>query len=479
MEVTHLNDLVFDRQNNLQNQLYQQVVNKIVKGELTAGMKLPASRQLAKELGISRNTIMKTIEQLVDEGYLQTRLGSGVYINSDMNKGLLTIDSLANNHVCLPELSHYAQSFDVSANDDSPDLPFSPGLTAMDEFPMEIWQRLTRRHSDRKALCGYNGGQGYLPLRAALAEYLAHSRGVKCSAEQIIITQGAQQAISLCAQVLLNSGEKVIMEEPGYRSAKNSFSAYQAKILTAPLLDEALDINSLKQDCYQQAKLLYCTPTHQYPMGGILSASDRLALLDWAMTSNTWIIEDDYDSEFHFTQKPVAAIQGLATTTPVIYMGSFSKTLFAALRLGYLVVPKAIVNHFVTIKSAMSGETPMLSQAIVADFITEGHFARHLRRMRISYQRKWQHFNQLLQQLPTQCQIVAHSVGMHLVLKITNIDDLALKQYLITQGFSPSALSDYYQGEEKETGLTLGFANTSIEQREQLVKLIAQYLQQK
>jgi len=213
-------------------------------------------------------------------------------------------------------------------------------------------------------------------------------------------------------------------------------------------------------------------------MGGILPASGRLALLNWAANHKTWIIEDDYDSEFHFAQKPVAAIQGLAATTPVIYMGSFSKTLFASLRIGYLVVPNAIVNHFVQVKSAMSGESPVLNQAVVADFISEGHFTRHLRRMRISYHNKWLHFNELLQQLRPRCQVVAHSAGMHLVLKIADIDDHELRQYLLSHGFAASALSSYYQSKNKQTGLTLGFANTNSEQRQHITTLIAQFLAQ-
>jgi GntR family transcriptional regulator/MocR family aminotransferase len=477
MEITDLNYMVFDRNFNLQKQLYQQLVNKIVKGELSAGMKLPASRRLARELGISRNTVVKAIEQLCDEGFLQSRLGSGVYVNANMHKESLKSSlSTSMPKFELPKLSRHAQSLSCKPDLAEHNLPFMLGLVAVDEFPISIWQKLLRRHSDRRVLCGYNGAQGYLPLRQVLAEYLAHSRGVMCDAEQIIITQGAQQAISICAQVLLNKNDQVIIEDPGYGEAKDAFSAYQTKILTVPLTNESIDVNALNSSAYEQAKLLYCTPTHQYPLGGILPAYERLALLEWAVKHKTWIIEDDYDSEFHFNQKPIAAIQGLAEDTPVIYMGSFSKTIFPALRLGYLVVPKAIVDPFVQIKSAMSGESPLLFQATVTDFISEGHFARHLRRMRQSYHQKWLHFTELLQQLPPKCQIVAQSAGMHLVLKIPLIDDVKLKKHLLKHNFASSALSSYYLSAEKETGLVLGFANTNSEQRITIVQVIKQFL---
>jgi len=212
---------------------------------------------------------------------------------------------------------------------------------------------------------------------------------------------------------------------------------------------------------------MYCTPTHQYPLGGILPATDRLKLLDWAAQNNTWIIEDDYDSEFHFYHHPVAAMQGMAENTPVIYMGSFSKTLFPALRLGYLVVPDELVYTFVQAKNFMGGESALLPQAVITDFINEGHFIRHLRKMRQIYQTKWQHFYQLIQdRLADKVSPIAKSAGMHLAIEIPHCDDKALSIALEKERFGGSPVSPR---NINLSGLVLGFANTSVQQRESLV----------
>jgi GntR family transcriptional regulator / MocR family aminotransferase len=477
IEVISLDDIVIDRQSNLQDQLYRGVVNKIVKGELRQGVKLPSSRLLAKDLKISRNTVIKTYDQLCDEGYLMSKLGSGIFVNADCLNHSFNVDENNQRFVYkLPSLSSFADSLNINVESSSKNLPFSPGLTALDEFPFKIWQQIFKRHTDRKYLYGYDDPNGYLPLREALVDYLAHSRGVKCKADQVIITQGAQQAITLCAQVLVDPGQQVLIEEPGYRSANSAFQALGANIKPVPLHNNRLNVSYLRESQLANASVLYCTPTHQYPMGGILPAGERMELLSWAVENNTWIIEDDYDSEFHFDQKPVASIQGLADEAPIVYLGSFSKTMFPGLRLGYLVVPKQVSEYFSSAKSATCGESNLLTQAVLADFIKEGHFTRHIRRMRQSYHKKWLHFRELLNSLSPRCKLIAESAGMHLVLEIGGIDDSLLSGYLQMFGFSPSPLSAYYKEESKKTGLVLGFANTSKQQREELVEHIRQFL---
>ena len=461
---------------SLQQQLYQHCVQRIRDGRFKAGAQLPPSRQLAKELGVSRNTLLATFDQLIAEGFLQSKMGSAVRISTEFaNQQLANAPSL-NQSFTLPALSEFALSLQQNQSNPHGNLPFTPGLVDLEAFNMSIWQTLLRRHRQNKALFGYGHHQGLPALRHALVDYLVSSRGVRCQAEQIIITSGAQQGISLCAQLLLNPNSQVLIEEPGYNGAKRAFAALQHQCTPIALQGDVLDVHALPTD--GQAQLLYCTPTHQYPMGGSLSASERQQLLLWASQQQCWVIEDDYDSEFHFQHKPISAMQGIAPNAPVIYMGSFSKTVFPGLRLGYLVVPKGLEALFSQAKMAMTGETALLNQQVLADFIDQGHFVRHVRKMRQLYQCKWQHFHQLLSTLPAPVTVLAQGAGMHLVLQIANIDDHHLKHYLQQQGFGCSTLSSYYLTRNKQTGLVLGFANSNALQREQLTQAIRDYLKQ-
>ncbi|MCB0256760.1 MAG: PLP-dependent aminotransferase family protein [Hahellaceae bacterium] len=477
--------MTFDDTQPLQKQLYQQLADYICSGRLLPGTRLPASRALATELGISRNTVNLALAQLKAEGFLQSRPGSGVYVSDELPKhsqALPRTDWTATD--ITPSLSDFAQYLQQQPFfQHGQDLPFTPGVPDLAAFPLPIWNRLQRRHQDRRRLLGYHGHQGYAPLRTALCGYLAASRGVRCDPEQIIITQGAQQAIALCAQVFLNPGDSVLVENPGYVGARKAFLTQMANLIPCTLGAHGLDVDKLSHNSVE-ARLLYLTPTHQYPLGGILSASERLQLLDWASRHRTWLIEDDYDSEFHFFQKPIAALQGMAEHTPVIYMGSFSKVLFPALRLGYLVVPKALVDVFIQAKSYMGGESPTLTQAVVADFIEEGHFVRHLRRMRLIYQEKWQHLQTLIDtRLNGLASSIAASAGMHLAIETHSndtqpIDDKALSQAFKNAGFGSTPLSFYYLTPPEKRGLVLGFANTRTTDREQGINTLSRLLGQ-
>ena len=461
----------------LQYQFHRFLIEKIENGTLPPATKLPPSRQLAKTLHLSRNTVTHVFDQLKAEGYLTTRQGSGTYINAALpteKEGF----SLTPWHVDtqLPGLSTVGKRLQMNpCNHDAKNLPFTSGVPDHTVFPEKIWQRLQRRHADRKSLKGYGGGQGYSPLRYALANYLKISRGVLCDADQIIVTQGAQQAITLCALLLLNEGDEVLMENPGYANARRAFQIRQAKLKPLSIGSNGIDINSLPKKT--QAKLMYTTPTHQYPLGGIQPAAARLALLDWAASMGTWIIEDDYDSEFHFHGKPIAAIQGMAKKTPVIYIGSFSKTIYPALRLGYMVVPKELVGTFTNAKAHLSGEAPLLSQAIVSDFITEGHFIRHLRKVNLIYQKKWDHTQHLVKKhLEGLATPIAESAGMHIALEIQCRSDTQLEAAFAKQGYGGSALSSYYLPDQAQanslSGLVLGFACTNTQERESGIKIL-------
>ncbi|MEH6473632.1 MAG: PLP-dependent aminotransferase family protein [Halopseudomonas sp.] len=471
-----LSDIELTADQPLQSQLHRALASRISSGRLVPGMRLPSSRLLAQQLGVSRNTVTAVLDQLKAEGYIDSRSGSGVYVNQDLPGGLLRIGATAGSVQPLPTLSEYGATLQQMARwpqqpADLPShqtaaLPFTVGLPDLSQFPLKSWLKIQRRHQDRSVLMGYDNAYGYQPLRQALANYLRASRGVRCQPNQIIITHGAQQALSLCSLVLLNDGDRVMVENPGYQGAQEAFLASNAELVGLDVGPEGLDVNKLP--ARTTARLMYTTPTHQYPLGGIMPAAQRLKLLDWAARNKLWIIEDDYDSEFHFHAKPIAALQGITEQTPVLYLGSFSKTLLPGLRLGYLVVPESLAPVFARAKRCMAGETAQLCQAVVADFIDEGHFGRHLRRMRQLYQQKWDHMAQLIEQhLAGRATAVVESAGMHLVLQIDAIDDVALLKNFNAAGFGGGALSQYYlAGMPAKTGLVLGFANTNAVQRE-------------
>lgn len=455
---------------SLQAQLYNYCLERIRTGAWVPGARLPATRRCADTLSMSRNTVTAAFTQLVAEGFLEPRQGSGYYVHRDLPANAIDPASGAARHaqaLPLPRVSKYGRSLQQQPRPRlHPYFPFTPGIPDLKAFPRQIWSRIDRRNHQRSRLFGFEDFQGHRELRSAIASYLRSSRQVHCEAENILITQGAQQAITLCAQVLLDANDTVLIEDPGYSRARQAFIAQQVQ-LEAVAAHESNSMVALLPEA-SNARLLYTTPTHQYPLGRIMPAAERMKLLDWAVHNQTWIIEDDYDSEFHFYDKPVAALQGMAPQTPVIYMGSFSKTLFPALRLGFLVLPDELIGAFTTAKGHADGESPLIAQATTAEFIQEGHFLRHVRRMRVLYRRKWEHFSALLEQhLDGLCNIIAESAGMHLVLENNVIDDVTVARALEQAGFGGSALSTYYADKPLRRGLVLGFANSTEQQREQ------------
>lgn len=473
-----------DRDKPLQVQIHQHLVEWICAGRLAPGSRLLSSRQLAEQLQVSRNTVMLVIEQLKSEGFLTGIVGKGVFVSEKLPSHVESLslgfrdDFVSSVGQSLPRISKFAKSLDDTQAKLTPNLfAFQTGVPDLTAFPYKTWMSLYRRHYDRALLSGYIGHQGYGPLREALAQYLNISRGLRCDASQIIITNGAQEALSLCARVVLNAGDTVLFENPGYRSARRAFLSYGLKIKPVPLRKDVINVDRLPVQ-KNRSNLLYVTPTHQYPMGGVLSAGDRLRLISWAIENKSWVLEDDYDSEYAFAQRPVAALQGLAARTPVLYVGSFSKTLLPALRMGYLVVPKPLVRKFVLVKSYFSGEVCAVNQAIVADFILEGHFVRHLRRMRRLYKAKWTHFVEVLQwSLPKQARLIGYSAGMHLVVEMPGVDDRKILNQMNESGFGGECLSACYSNKATKRGMILGFANTTELQRESCANYLSELLE--
>lgn len=439
---------------SLQQQLYRALQQQMLNGNWPSGAWLPSSRQLASELMLSRNTVNQVLQQLVAEGYINGQPGRGYQIAA-LPEQFFHSEPASSAAAAELAIQHYGLAHKTG--------PYSgllqPGVSALELFPYALWQRLLQRHCQRPLLSGFADPLGYQPLRQALTGYLRQSRHVSCDEQCILITAGAQQALYVAAKLVATAGQQVLMESPGYPRLKQ---ALQLSELQIDYLDasSAQGLNCAALPASTGAKALFLTPGHQYPLGGIMPLAQRMAVLDWARQHGVWLVEDDYDSEFQYQHRPIASLQGLAGGEGVLFVGSFSKTLFPALRLGYLVAPRRVIAQAADILQALHGDVPVLPQAVLADFITEGHFGRHLRKMRRHYQRRKQLAAQLLQQSLPQCQLSALEAGLHLVLTLPpGTDDVALSQQLATRGIKVQPLQRYLFNGENRTGLVIGIAS--------------------
>jgi GntR family transcriptional regulator / MocR family aminotransferase len=370
--------------------LYGELRSAILEGRLRPGARMPATRDLARSYRLSRATVLMAYEQLKSEGYVEGRSGSGTYVSRVLPEQLLLVGGIRQ-PAELPHRRIALSSYARRLQPYHPQMPrpvraFRANQAALDQFPTTLWAQTAARRLRRVSAQLLSGGEalGYRPLREAVANYLNTSRGVRCSLDQVLIVSGAQEALDRTARVLLNSGEPVWMEEPGYPGADVVFRAVGARICPVPVDNEGLDLErGVKR--WGKARLVYVTPAHQFPLGVTMTLRRRLALLDWARVSGTLIFEDDYDSEYRYSGRPVPALQGLDRAGVVIFAGSFSAVLFPALRLGYLVVPPDMVDVFAAAESVSTHHPPLLEQAVLCDFITDGHFPRHIRRMRELY----------------------------------------------------------------------------------------------
>ncbi len=377
----------------LRNSLREEILG----GRLSPGSRLPASRDFARQYHLSRGTILVAMDELRAEGYLEGRMGSGMYVSSIVPEHLLPSQSQSNTALGKEagstiqgkqHLSAFAarvQPFSLPGCVDS--LAFRTNLPALDLFPAALWAQVMARRirsASTRLLLGC-GAQGYRPLREAVANYARSSRGVSCAADQVVIVSGIQEGLDLAARLLLNPGDKVLVEDPGYQGAYAAFRSAGARLVSAPLDAEGA---APKESDLRNCRLLYVTPGHQYPMGITMSLRRRLELLACAQKYETAIFEDDYDSEFRFSGRPVPAMQGLDRGGRVIFAGSFNKVMFPSLRLGYLILPQNLVEVFARTKAQTTRHHPLLDQAALCDFIDQGHFGRHLRRMRKTYEER-------------------------------------------------------------------------------------------
>lgn len=455
----------------LYRQLYDSIRTAILNGQLAAGLKLPGSREMAQEFGVSRNTVAGAFEQLVAEGYLEARTGAGTFVSGKIPDKLLYAATVKTNYqsrknAARRELSKRGKTIaatPVSFPIDKTHLrPFAPCLPSVEDFPFQIWAKLAGHRLRRpvRSLLNYGEAAGFRPLREEIAAYLGAARAVRCEPEQIIVVSGAQQAVDLTARILLDAGDAVWTEDPGYLGSRGAFLASGAEIVPVPVDEEGINV-AAGVKLAPDARLVCVTPSHQYPLGITMSLARRFELLEWANRSGAWILEDDYDSEFRYEGRPLAALQGLDTDHRVIYVGTFSKVLSPALRLGYLVAPADLVDAFIAGKALLDRHSPMFEQMILADFFAKGHFARHVRRMRNLYAERREAFISIAKSdLKGLLEIAPSAAGLHLTGWLADgVDDLAAVRAAAQNGVDCEPLSALCSQRINRAGLVLGYAS--------------------
>jgi GntR family transcriptional regulator/MocR family aminotransferase len=453
----------------LYRQLYDGLRDAILAGRLVAGTRLPSTRALAAELGLARATVVNAFEQLLAEGYVEGRVGAGTYVARTLPDDLLRARATAppapRPAAGDARLSRrgalLAATPATVAPSGGPPRAFRPGLPALDAFPFDLWARLLARRARRppRDLPAYGDPAGYRPLREAIAGYLGAARAVACAPEQVIVTAGSQGALDLAARLLLDPGDPVWVEEPGYPGARGALLGAGARLIPVPTDGEGLVVADGIARC-PAARLAYVTPSHQYPLGATLSLARRLALLAWAREAGARVLEDDYDSEYRYAGRPLAALQGLDDAGRVLYLGTFSKVLFPALRLGYLVVPPALVDAFAAARALVDRHPPALEQAALADFIAEGHFARHIRRMRVLYAARQAALVEAARRDLTGLLAVApHDSGMHLVGRLpAGADGAVAARLAVGGGIELPAVASYCLQPARRGDVLLGYA---------------------
>jgi GntR family transcriptional regulator/MocR family aminotransferase len=479
-----------DRRQGLSRQLYQALRLRVLDGRLASGTRLPASRDLAAALAISRNSVVRAYDQLYAEGFIEGRVGDGTYVaqlpqaalpakklstkvSTGFSTGLPT--ALSTNWLDLPvdpssKVIHSDALTRIKNNHlarppSGPPRAFRVGVPAFDLFPFDVWAKLNAafwRKPDLQQLC-YGDPAGDARLRGMIAAYLRSSRGMQCTAEQIVITSGAQQGISLCAQLLVEPGDGVAIENPGYRAAGHAFAVAGARLHGVAVDSEGIDCQQLAglTDC----RLTYVTPSHQYPTGVVMSLARRLELLAWAERTQGWIVEDDYDGEYRYSGAPLAPLAALDQQGRVLYVGTFGKVAFPALRLGYLVLPPGLVDVFAQRRAVDVRHSEVSTQAVMAEFMAAGHFQRHIRRMRrAALSRRDTLLSGWPADIPGVGPLPTVAAGLHLTVPV---DSVARERTLIEQaasvdveinGLSSYWLPDSSAAPDRRAGLVMGFA---------------------
>lgn len=456
----------------LHRQVYDGFREAILRGDLAPGQRIPSSRELAAEIRVSRFPVLQAYSQLLAEGYFESHVGSGTFISSTLPEQMMSSQ-------------HQTKPLDEGPSGDRPIArrnllypkfrrdsflrswgAFGLHQPAFDQFPFRVWSELINRHSHNPFSSSLQkiDPMGSLRFREEISQYLRTARSVKCEADQIMIVSGSQQALDITARVLLNPGDSVLVEEPGYNLQRTLLTAAGCRLTSVPVDDQGMDI-ARASEC-RGAKAAFVTPSHQFPLGSTMSASRRLHLLNWAQNMGAWIIEDDYDSEYRYDAMPIASLQGLDVNERVIYIGTFSKMLFPSLRIGYIVIPRDLVSLFEAVRFANDIFPPYLNQEALADFMKLGHLGQYIRKMRCIYgDRRDALVKSIRAEFGDSLEVLGASGGMHLSVALPKgFNDLEISARAAAEKLILWPLSRYYAGEESRHGFVLGFGSVTTEE---------------
>ena len=463
-------------------QLYAQLKEAILRGDLAPGMQLPPTRAFGERLGLSRQTILNAYDQLMAEGYLSGTVGRGTFVSTQLQAPPPAPSRAPMRPLSARGLAH-ATAMGGTRYHEGKLRAFRVSMPGLDLFPFDVWSRLEARrwrHPDHHM--GYSDPAGFAPLRELLCVYLRTARGVNCTPEQIIVTSGSQQALYLLSMILLAPGDAVWVESPGYQGASAPMFAAGARVCTVPVDEEGMDV-AYGARHYPDAKLVFATPSHQLPLGTTMSLQRRLALLRWASARRAWIIEDDYDSEYRYTGPPLASLQSLDRDDCTVYVGTLSKVLFPGLRLGYIVAPKALAEPIVRAKAVLDRHNAIVPQMVLADFIAGGHFGRHIKRTREAYAERRQALLDGIDRYLTDQLICGPSdAGLDLCVHFrARLDEAAVTRAAFDAGIEVRPLS-YYRNREATPacdvapGLVLGFAAVTPDEIRRSTRVLAKVI---
>ncbi|WP_373322264.1 MocR-like pyridoxine biosynthesis transcription factor PdxR [Paraburkholderia adhaesiva] len=472
-------------------QLLHLMQQAILTGRLAPGTKLPSSRSLAGDLHVARNTVLHVYDQLSAEGYVLSTTGSGTYVaDTRPDSAAVSLPPLDGADPAAETTAAASPRGDMSSRGqrliDQAGVSakqwgaFMPGVPDVAEFPARTWSRLQSRlwRSASHGLLTYAPGGGYRPLRRALSDYLRVARSVRCTPDQIIITTGIHQSIDLTVRLLADVGERAWVEEPCYWGARSVLQSSGLKLTPIPIDDEGL--NPSEADLRDPPRIALVTPSHQYPLGMVMSLARRRTLLEYARQHKVWIIEDDYDSEFRYGSRPLASLQGLDDANQVIYVGSLGKLLFPGLRIGYMVVPERLAPIFRTGVAELYREGQLMQQAVLAEFIMDGYLTSHVRRMRTLYgERRQLLIDAVTRHFGDALPVMGEEAGLHFVLGLPeHADDRAVTAAALDAGVIVRPLTGYYNGEQKRQGLLTGYACVPHEEIEPAFATLARVIEE-